>query len=103
MLDALSDGMRMELHRYGIRVVNYCAPETETGFDVSTLRGPGVAVPAMRRRRRSAAKVAERVARAIELERREVVETRALVIMAMLAPAMLDRMFAGMVDRYLAG
>ncbi len=100
MLDALTDGMRMELRRYGVRVVNYCAPETETDFDRTTIRGEGVAAPATRRRRQSPDLVAARIARAIEQERREVVETRALVWMARLAPGLLDRMFAGMVDRY---
>ncbi len=102
MLDALSDGMRMELRRHGIGVVNYCAPETETDFDRTTLRGEGVSVPAMRRRRRSPERVAARIAWAIEHERREVVETRSLVWMARVAPGLLDRMFQGMVAHYLS-
>jgi len=100
MLDALSDGMRMELHRYGIRVVTYCAPETETGFDQSTLRGEDVVAPALRRRRQAPERVAARIADAMARERREVVENRMLALLAGLAPGLLDRMFAPMVERY---
>ena len=100
MLDALSDGMRMELRRYGIRVVTYCAPETETDFHTSSLRGAGVPVPQLRRRRQSVERVAQRIAGAIEQERREVVESRGLVVMARLAPGLVDRMFSAMVERY---
>jgi NAD(P)-dependent dehydrogenase (short-subunit alcohol dehydrogenase family) len=93
MLDGLSDGMRLELRRHGIRVLNYCAPETETELDAQALHAPGTTLPGGRRRRRPAPAVAGRIVRAMERERREVVEDPLFAVMAFLAPGLLDNIF----------
>lgn len=36
MMNALADGLRLEVRPYGVRVLTYCAPETETEFHAVT-------------------------------------------------------------------
>lgn len=95
LVDQLSDGLRMELQPYGIHVLTYNPPETETPFDVSGIRGE--AAPRLEggrpRRRKPVGEVVERMVRAMETERRDVVEGRMLQWMAVLAPKRADAMF----------
>ena len=100
MLDGLSDGMRLELRRHGIHVLNYCAPETDTEMGAHILHEPGAEPPAARRGR-PVGRVAARIVRAMERERREVVEDPMFAAMALLAPRLLDSIFYRvMVKRY---
>lgn len=93
MLGGLSDGLRLELRRDGIRVLTYCAPETETEFSDHALRAPGVPLPPARRRRQPAERVAARIVRAMERERREVVADPLFALAAAIAPGLLDAVF----------
>jgi short-subunit dehydrogenase len=94
MVDALSDGMRMELRKYGVRVLNYCPPETETEFGGATVHEPGLSMGEAPRKLASAADVAERIARAMEAGKREVVDGgKSLKVMNFLAPKVLDNLF----------
>lgn len=100
MLNGLSDGMRLELRRHRIHVLNYCAPETDTEMAAHTLHEPGVEMPPVRRGR-PVGRVAARIVRAMEAERREVVEDPMFAIMGVLAPRLLDSIFYRvMVKRY---
>jgi short-subunit dehydrogenase len=100
MLNGLSDGMRLELRRHGIHVLSYCAPETDTEMGAHTLLEPGIEAPAARRGR-PVGRVAARIVRAMERERREVVEDPMFAVMGALAPRLLDRIFYRvMVEKY---
>lgn len=93
MVDALSDGMRLELKKYGIKVLNYCPPETETEFFEKTLHDPKMDPNAHPRKMAKPEDVAGRIVDAIVTEKREVVEGRFLQIMNFFAPKLLDKMF----------
>jgi NAD(P)-dependent dehydrogenase (short-subunit alcohol dehydrogenase family) len=97
MLNALSDGMRLELAPYGIRVLTYCPPHTDSGFDQRSLKGAGMEKAALRevgRQARTEA-VAAGIAEAIGRERWRT-GGRTLLIMNALAPRLVDRMFRKM-------
>ena len=42
MVNAISDGLRLELAPYGIRVLNYCPPAADSGFGERSIKGPGM-------------------------------------------------------------
>jgi short-subunit dehydrogenase len=92
-VDALSDGMRLELKKYGIKVLNYCPPETETEFFAKTIHDPQMDPNAHPRKMAKPEDVAGRIVEAIVAEKREVVEGRFLQIMNFFAPKLLDKMF----------
>ncbi len=99
-LNALSDGMRLELAPYGIRVLNYCPPMTDTGFDARSLKAPGLEKTDFTgMKAASAEKVALGIIGAMRRERRRV-GGGFFRVMNALAPRLLDRMFAGMVRRF---
>lgn len=93
MVDALSDGMRMELRKYGIKVLNYCPPETETEFADKSLKGAGLEPGTMKRKLARVEDVAQDIVKSIVAEKREVVNGKALKVMNFLAPKMLDNIF----------
>jgi len=93
MVDALSDGLRLELRYYGIKVLNYGPPEVETGFAERSRREPGLERLERPRKKAPAAAVAEDIARAMAAEKREVVKGRSLMIMNFFAPKLVDRIF----------
>lgn len=93
MVDALSDGMRLELRKYGIKVINYCPPETETEFADKSLKGAGLNPGTMKRKLARVEDVAQDIVKAIVAEKREVVNGKALKVMNFLAPKMLDNIF----------
>lgn len=93
MVDALSDGMRLELKKYGIKVLNYCPPETETEFFQKTIHDPEMDPNAHARKMAKPEDVAGRISEAIVAEKREVVEGSFLKIMNFFAPKLLDKMF----------
>ena len=103
MIDALSDGMRLELRKYGIKVLNYCPPETDTEIFDTTINEAGLdSHQAGQRKKAKVEDVALRIVDAIVAEKREVVEGRFLQIMNFLAPKILDNMFyKGMVQKIL--
>ena len=93
MVDALSDGLRLELRYYGIKVLNYGPPEVETPFAERSRREPGLERLEAPRKKAPAPAVAEDIARAMAAEKREVVKGRSLMIMNFLAPKLVDRIF----------
>jgi short-subunit dehydrogenase len=100
MVNAISDGLRLELAPRGVRVIAYCPPATDTGFDAHSPKGPGMdAVGFGGMRTADVRTVAAGILAAMERERRRVGGGFFLVMNA-LAPRMLDRMFAGMVKRF---
>ena len=104
MIDALSDGMRLELRRYGVKVLNYCPPETDTEIFEMTKNEAGLdANQAGHRKKAKVEDVASRIVEAIVADKREVVDGgRFLQIMNLFAPKLLDNMFyKGMVQKIL--
>ena len=104
MVDALSDGMRLELRRYGVKVLNYCPPETDTEIFENTHNEAGLESDQASHHRKKAKvqDVALRIVEAIVAEKREVLEGRFLHIMNFFAPKLLDSMFyKGMVQKIL--
>jgi short-subunit dehydrogenase len=101
MIDALSDGMRLELKKYGVKVLNYCPPETDTEFFETTNSEIGLDHhQAGNRKKAGVEDVASRIVEAIAAEKREVVEGRFLQVMNFFVPKELDNMFyKGMVQR----
>lgn len=93
MLDSLSDGMRLELKPYGINVVNYCPPETETEIFENTVHEPGMVSNTSHRKKKKVEDVVSRMVKALEEETREVVEGKSLEIMNFFAPKLLDKIF----------
>ena len=93
MVNTLSDGMRMELRKYGIRVLNYCPPEVDTGFADRAKNEEGLEMPEDRRKRARVEDVAEDLARAIVAGKREVVKGKALMVMNLFAPKLVDYIF----------
>jgi short-subunit dehydrogenase len=99
MVNAVSDGMRLELAPYGIRVLTFCPPATGTEFDRKALKGPGVEKVSMAGIKAAAVgKVAADIAAAIRAEKREA-GGGFLKLMNAVAPKLLDRIFAGMALR----
>jgi len=103
MVDALSDGMRLELRRCGVKVLNYCPPETDTEIFEMTNNEAGLDTNQTGHRKKAKVEdVASRILNAIVNEKREVVEGRFLQIMNFFAPKLLDNMFyKGMVQKIL--
>jgi len=104
MVDALSDGMRLELRRYGVKVLNYCPPETDTEIFENTHNEAGLESDQASHHRKKAKTqdVALRIVEAIVAEKREVLEGRFLHIMNFFAPKLLDSMFyKGIVQKIL--
>lgn len=94
MMNAMADGLRLELRPYGIRVLTYCAPETETEFHAATTHEAGFEPTQGGRRRKAAARdVAARIVQAMADDKREVVESKSLDILNFLAPKMVDAIF----------
>lgn len=79
MVDALSDGMRLELRRYGVKVLNYCPPETDTEIFEKIHNEAGLDThQASHRKKAKVEDVAARIVEAIVAEKREVVEGKFL-------------------------
>ncbi len=94
MMNALADGLRLEVRPYGVRVLTYCAPETETEFHAVTTHEVGLQTdPGGRRKKASAKEVAERIVQAIVEGKREVVAGKSLEILSFLAPKVVDNIF----------
>jgi len=93
-LNALGDGLRMELAGSGIRVLTVCPGHVETGFTAHALEGrPPAAVTGRRWAAITAEACAEAIARGIEREARTIVVPRVgwlLVALARLAPRLLE-------------
>jgi phosphomannomutase len=99
MLNALSDGLRLELAPDGIRVLTYCPPATDTDFDKKALKGPGMEKVSLEgRSSEKVGKVAHGIAEAIRTEKRRT-GGGFFKVMNALAPKALDRMFSGMAAR----
>jgi short-subunit dehydrogenase len=96
LVDQLSDGMRMELRPFGVHVLTYNPPETETEFGANSIRGeaaPHAVSDGRVRTRKPVADVVGRMVAAMEAEKRDVVEGRMLQWMNVLAPKRTDDMF----------
>jgi len=93
MLDAMSDGMRLELRKHGIHVLTYCPPEVQTDFAASSIKHELADVKMDERRGASADDVARRILRAMERGSREVVQGASLGWMDFFAPKLVDRIF----------
>ncbi len=93
MLDAISDGIRLELKPNGIRVINYCPPETETEFHNSSIKEEGLQMTTNGRKFIKSSQVANEIIQSIKREKREVVKGKFLKIMNFFAPSFLDRIF----------
>jgi short-subunit dehydrogenase len=93
LVDSLSDGLRMELRKYGVKVLNYCPPETDTEFSRNALRDAKGMNDGGGRKMAKTQDVSARIVRAIECEKREVVEGKFLKIMNFFAPKFLDSLF----------
>lgn len=103
MMNALADGLRLELRPYGVHVLTYCAPETQTEFHATTTLQAGLDADQGGSRKMASAKdVASRVVKAMVDEKREVVEAKALEVMNWFAPKLVDNIFyKNMVQRIL--
>jgi short-subunit dehydrogenase len=95
MLDALSDGLRLELREYGIKVLNYCPPAVDTGFADNSLKNAGMDPDGERRNMKRARvnDIAVHIVRSIKKEKREVVYNKSLKIMNFFAPRWVDYIF----------
>lgn len=110
-VNALSEGLRLELKPYGVKVVNFSPPEVDTGFDAHTLHeatGPDPESPAVRdsagrRRKAKVGDVSRRILEAIRKEERDVTMGGSLRAMNFYAPGMVDKMFVRMVEAYMKG
>ncbi len=83
----------MELRPYGIRVLTYGPPATDTDFFRHSRTTLDLAEARGRMKLARVEEVAERIVRAVERERRQVLEGRALGLMNLIAPRLLDAMF----------
>jgi len=93
MLNLVSEGMRMELRPYGVRVLTYGPPATNTDFFQHSRSTLDLAETRGRMKLARVEAVAERIVRAIERGRRQVLEGRFLGILNLLAPRLLDALF----------
>lgn len=94
-MNALGDGLRMELAGTGIRVLTVCPGHVTTGFTQNALEGrPPAAVANRRLASITAEQCAEAVVRGVEREARTIVVPRVgwlLVALARVAPRLLER------------
>ncbi len=110
-VNAISDGLRLELRPYGVSVLNFSPPEVETGFDAHTLHEAGGPEPdslavegrAGRRKKARVEDVSRRLLQAIRKGERDVTMGGSLKAMNFYAPGMVDKMFSRMVEGYLKG
>jgi NAD(P)-dependent dehydrogenase (short-subunit alcohol dehydrogenase family) len=99
MLNALSDGMRLELAPYGIRVLTFCPPSTDTAFDAKALKGTGMEKVSLEGIKSAKTEtIAAQIADAIRSETRRAGGGFFRVANA-IAPKLLDRIFTGMALR----
>ncbi len=99
MVNAISDGMRLELAPYGVRVLTFCPPSTDTGFDRNAIRGAGMEKVSLEDlKSEKVEKVAADIAAAIRSEKRQA-GGGFFRVMNALAPKLLDRMFLNMATR----
>jgi short-subunit dehydrogenase len=99
MVNALSDGLRLEVAPYGIRVLTFCPPAADTGFNERSIKGPGMEKAALGGMRMAGtAKVAADMVKAMAAEKRQV-GGAFMRVTNFWAPRLMDRMFAGMVRR----
>lgn len=105
-LNALSDGLRMELAPAGVRVVTVCPGRVRTQFHVNAFRGSGSLPSVFRRREESSGIPPERVARAtlraLRWGQREVVvpwPLRLAVGFRWLFPGLMEAVLGRMVTR----
>ena len=100
MVNAISDGLRLELAPYGIRVLNYCPPAADSGFDARTIAGPGMdLMPRDGMHMAASEDVAADIVKCIQRERPRA-GSSGLQIMNFLAPRLMDRIFSGLVRSY---
>ncbi len=94
-LNALGDGLRMELAGTGIRVLTVCPGHVLTGFSRNALAGqPPPAVTGRRWAAITAEQCAEAIVRGVEREARTIVTPRVgwlVVALARVAPRLLER------------
>ncbi len=93
MLDAISDGLRLESKYYDIKVFNYCPPETDTEFHSSSIKEKGMDKMGSGRKFMKADDVAKEIINGIKKEKREIVKGKFLKIMDFIAPKFLDMIF----------
>jgi len=94
MLNMISDGLRMELRPFNIKVLTYLPPQTKTGFAECSLKsGPIDYSSSFDARAKKPEDVAGRIVKAIIKEKREVVEGKMLDIMNFFFPKFLDNVF----------
>ncbi|MCL4557548.1 MAG: SDR family NAD(P)-dependent oxidoreductase [Deltaproteobacteria bacterium] len=97
MVDAISDALRVEVMGYGIKVLNFCPPEVDTGFAKNAFKESGVDFEAQKGIRRimtlKPGRVAGMIAKGIEKEKREVVAMKSVQPVNYLMPGVLDRLF----------
>jgi short-subunit dehydrogenase len=93
MVDALSDGMRLEFREYGIKVLNYCPPGVDNGFAEHAIRVEGMDPRRRERRGATSEEIARDIVKAVRKEKREVVKSRFLKIANFYAPRFLDGVF----------
>ena len=110
-VNALSEGLRLELEPYGVKVLNVSPPEVDTSFESNTMleaTGPDLQSPAIRdsagrRKKASVASVSHRILTAIRKDERDAGMGASLRTMNFYAPGMVDKMFSRMVQEYLKG
>jgi short-subunit dehydrogenase len=93
MVDALSDGMRLEFREYGIRVLNYCPPAINNEFASHAIRVEGMNPRQRGQKMPASIDIALDILKAIRKEKREVIKNRFLKIMNFFTPGLVDRIF----------
>ena len=94
MLNMISDGLRMELKPFDIKVLTYLPPQTKTSFAECSLKAIPIDSSSKFDARASKPEdVAGRIVKAIIKEKREVVEGKMLDIMNFFFPKFLDNVF----------
>ena len=93
MLDAISEGLRLESKYYGIKVFTYCPPETNTEFHNSSIKEKGMEKMGSGRKFKNVDDVAKEIIKGIIREKREIVKGKFLKIMNFLYPKFLDGIF----------
>jgi NAD(P)-dependent dehydrogenase (short-subunit alcohol dehydrogenase family) len=100
MVNALSDGLRLEVAPYGIRVLTYCPPAADSGFNERSIKGAGMSMRAGGGMRMATTEgVAARMVAAIRAEKRQS-GSAGFRAMSFFMPRLMDRMFSGMVRQY---
>ncbi len=100
MVNAISDGLRLELAPQGIKVLCYCPPAADSGFGERSLKGPGMEARGMGGMRMARSEdIAARIVAVIRAGRRQS-GGGFLRVMNFFAPRLLDRMFAGMMRSF---